>query len=102
MSMITTKPTIYLVNLTMKDYLRQKCKYLAPIAKWVMEHGGQPVDIIPFSVEFEKKLERLSEDKEKLEEFLKDIKVKSRLNKIITEGRVMHKAIFQRLDTLQC
>lgn len=87
MKLITTKPTIYLVNLTMKDYLRQKCKYLAPIAKWVMEHGGQPTDVIPFSVEFEEKLESLKEDEEKLAEFLKEIKVKSRLDKIITEGK---------------
>jgi len=84
--LITTKPTIYLVNLKMKDYLRQKCKYLPPIAKWVTEHGGQPTDVIPFSVEFEEKLESVKEDKEKLAEFLKEIKVKSRLDKIITEG----------------
>lgn len=98
MSLITTKHIIYLVNLTMKDYLRQKCKYLAPIAKWVMENGGQPPDVIPFSVEFEEKLESLSEDEEKLEEFLKDIKVKSRLNKIITEGKYISEDRLSLID----
>ncbi|KAF5680157.1 GTP-binding protein [Fusarium circinatum] len=84
--LITTKPVIYLVNLTMKDYLRQKCKYLPGIAKWVTEHGGTPRDIIPFSVEFEEKLHSLKDDPDAMAEFLQDIKVKSKLDKIITEG----------------
>ncbi len=86
MQLITTKPTIYLVNLTMKDYIRQKSKYLPPIAKWVTEHGGVPRDIIPFSIEFEEKLHEMKDDKEALDAFMKEIKVKSRLDKITTEG----------------
>jgi obg-like ATPase 1 len=70
----------------MKDYIRQKNKYLPQIAKWVKEHGGQGTDIIPFSVEFEEKVHSLREDKEKLDEFLKEAKVMSRLPKIVTEG----------------
>ncbi|KAF4456655.1 GTP-binding protein YchF [Fusarium austroafricanum] len=84
--LITTKPVIYLVNLTMKDYLRQKCKYLPGIAKWVTEHGGTPRDIIPFSIEFEEKLHSMKDDPDALAEFMKEIKVKSKLDKIITEG----------------
>lgn len=84
--LITTKPVIYLVNLTMKDYLRQKSKYLPQIAKWVTEHGGTPRDIIPFSIEFEEKLDKLSEDPAKKAEFLEECKVKSKLDKIVTEG----------------
>lgn len=86
MSLITTKPVIYLVNLTMKDYLRQKSKYLPSIAKWVTEHGGVPRDIIPFSVEFEEKVHSLKDDPAALDEFLKESKVKSKLDKIVTEG----------------
>ena len=84
--LITTKPTIYLVNLTMKDYLRQKSKYLPLIAKWVTEHGGIPQDIIPFSIEFEEKLHSMKNDPAAQAEFLKESKAKSRLDKIITEG----------------
>lgn len=84
--LITTKPAIYLVNLTMKDYLRQKCKYLPAIAKWVTEHGGVPRDIIPFSIEFEEKLYSMKDDPDAQVEFLKESKVKSKLDKIITEG----------------
>jgi len=87
MQLITTKPTIYLVNLTMKDYLRQKSKYLPLIAKWVTEHGGLPRDIIPFSIEFEEKLHTLREEPANVADFLKESKVKSRLEKIITEGK---------------
>jgi obg-like ATPase 1 len=84
--LITTKPTIYLVNLTMKDYLRQKCKYLPLIAKWVTEHGGVPRDVIPFSVEFEEKYHAVKDDPSKREAFLGESKVRSKLDKIITEG----------------
>jgi obg-like ATPase 1 len=86
MQLITTKPTIYLVNLTMKDYLRQKCKYLPLIAKWVTEHGGVPRDVIPFSVEFEEKFHAVKNDPAKAAEFLKESKVSSKLDKIVTEG----------------
>lgn len=84
--LITTKPVIYLVNLTMKDYLRQKSKYLPQIAKWVTEHGGLPRDIIPFSVEFEEKLYSMKDDPAAQEAFLNESKVKSRLGKMVTEG----------------
>ncbi|CZS99080.1 probable GTP-binding protein [Rhynchosporium agropyri] len=89
MQLITTKPTIYLVNLTQKDYLRQKSKYLPLIAKWVTSHGGLPRDIIPFSIEFEEKVYTFKDDKEGSEKWLQKNgggKVKSRLAKIVTEG----------------
>lgn len=70
----------------MKDYLRQKCKYLPKIAEWVKAHGGQGSDIIPFSVEFEEKLWSLRDDKPALDAFMAEIKVQSRLGKITTEG----------------
>ena len=89
MSLITTKPTIYLVNLTMKDYLRQKSKYLPTIAAWVTSHGGLPKDVIPFSIEFEEKAYSLRNDPDALKTFLGEGKVKSRLEKIITEGTIL-------------
>jgi obg-like ATPase 1 len=56
MQLITTKPTIYLVNLTMKDCLRQKSKCPPPIAARVTSLGALQRDIIPFSIEFEEKV----------------------------------------------
>jgi obg-like ATPase 1 len=73
----------------MKDYLRQKSKYLPPIATWVTTHGGLPRDIIPFSIEFEEKVYSLRSDPATLSTFLAESKVKSRLEKIITEGKLL-------------
>jgi obg-like ATPase 1 len=52
--LITSKPISYLINLTEKDYLRKKNKWLLKIHTWIKEHGGGVM--IPFSVEFEQKL----------------------------------------------
>lgn len=86
LSLITTKPVIYLVNLTMKDYLRQKCKYLPKVAEWVKAHGGTMADVIPFSVEFEEKLWSMRDDKEAQKAWLEEVKVPSKLGKITNEG----------------
>ncbi|ETV66216.1 GTP-binding protein YchF [Aphanomyces astaci] len=51
---ITTKPIIYLVNLTKRDFIRKGNKWLVPIKQWVDSHGGGVM--IPFSVEFEQEL----------------------------------------------
>lgn len=55
LQLLTAKPAVYLVNMSEKDYLRQKNKYLKKVMDWVKEHTGEPV--IPFSAEFEKKVE---------------------------------------------
>jgi ribosome-binding ATPase YchF (GTP1/OBG family) len=49
--LITAKPVVYLVNLTKKDYMRKKNKWLPKIAAWVKENGGEPM--IPYSVNLE-------------------------------------------------
>jgi len=81
--LITTKPVIYLINLSQGDFIRKKNKWLAKIHKWVTEHGGGTM--IPFSVEFEEKLWKLKEPEEK-EAFLKESGATSNLPKIITNG----------------
>lgn len=48
---ITTKPVIYLANLSHKDFVRKRNKYLAPVMEWINSHGGGA--LLPFSVEFE-------------------------------------------------
>jgi len=49
--LITAKPVVYLVNLTKKDYMRKKNKWLPKIAAWIKENGGEPM--IPYSVNLE-------------------------------------------------
>jgi ribosome-binding ATPase YchF (GTP1/OBG family) len=48
---ITTKPIVYLVNLSSESFVTKKSKWLVRIGNWVKAHGGGTV--IPFSVEFE-------------------------------------------------
>ena len=60
--MITTKPQIYVVNLSQKNYMRKGSKWLPKISEWVKSHGGG--QIIPVSCEFEQNLFDLKEDPE--------------------------------------
>lgn len=84
---MTAKPVVYLVNLSEKDYLRQKNKNLPKIAEWVKEHAtGDP--IIPISIAFEERLTRYETDAE-VEEECKKLGTKSSLGKIIVTMRQM-------------
>ena len=38
--LITTKPIVYLVNLTKKDFVRKRNKWLVKIHEWIKSHGG--------------------------------------------------------------
>ena len=83
--LLTAKPVVYLVNLSEKDYIRQKNKHLPKIAEWVKEHAtGDP--IIPLSICFEERLSRFENDAE-VEEECKKLGTKSALPKIITTMR---------------
>ena len=61
--LVTTKPQVYLVNLTKTDFIRKKNKWLVPIHKWISEHGGGPM--VPLSVEWEQEYEALTDPAEK-------------------------------------
>jgi len=58
--LLTSKPVMFLVNLSEEDYKRKKNKFLKPIHDWVMAHGGGT--ILPFSGELEAKLQAMGED----------------------------------------
>ena len=60
--LITTKPVIYVVNLSQKNFIRKGSKWLPKIKEWVDSHGGG--QIIPVSCEFEQALEDMKEDPE--------------------------------------
>jgi len=49
---LTSKPVIYLVNLSKNDYIKKKNKWLPKIAAWIKENV--PGTVIPYSVEFER------------------------------------------------
>lgn len=58
--LITSKPVVYLVNLTQKAFISKKAKWLPKIHAWVQSHGGEP--IIPFSGAFESHIFDMPED----------------------------------------
>jgi obg-like ATPase 1 len=76
---------VFLVNLSERDYIRQKNKHLPKIAEWVKEHApGDP--IIPLSVSFEERLTQFETEPE-AEEECKKLGTKSALPKVITTMR---------------
>jgi obg-like ATPase 1 len=79
---ITSKPVVYLVNLSEKDYIRKKNKWLPKIFEWVQAHGGDP--IIPFSGAMEAKLFDMPDDEK--EAYCKEAGATSALPKIIVTG----------------
>lgn len=73
------------MNLSEKDYIRKKNKYLPHVAEWCKEHAsGDP--IIPISVALEERLTRFETDAEVQEE-CKNIGAESALPKIIVQMR---------------
>lgn len=84
MQLLSAKPVIYLVNLSEKDYIRQKNKHLPKIKAWVDVHAKGDL-IIPFSVCFEERLTQLGDEAAALEE-CKKLGTRSMLPKIITTG----------------
>ncbi|PSR88735.1 hypothetical protein PHLCEN_2v5086 [Hermanssonia centrifuga] len=83
LQMLTAKPVTYLVNLSEKDYIRKKNKWLAKIKAWIDEKNpGDP--LIPFSVALEERLANLSDEEQAEEE--KNIGTQSALGKITQAG----------------
>lgn len=60
--LITTKPQVYIVNMTQKNFIRKGSKWLPKISEWVKQHGGG--QILPVSCEFEQNLADIGDDKE--------------------------------------
>ncbi|ESN97492.1 hypothetical protein HELRODRAFT_187336 [Helobdella robusta] len=81
---ITSKPMIYLLNMSEKDYIKKKNKWLVKIKQWVDAHDPGSV-IIPFSGALELKLMDMASDEER-QAYLKEQETTSSLEKIIVNG----------------
>merc|ERR1711868_99633 len=81
--LITSKPMIYLCNLSEKDYIRKKNKWLPKIKAYVDEHDPGSV-MIPFSGSLE--LDMIDMSEEEKEAFLKEKGITSAMEKIIVTG----------------
>ncbi|CAL1680336.1 unnamed protein product [Lasius platythorax] len=85
---LTSKPIMYLVNLSEKDYIRKKNKWLIKIKEWVDKNDPGAV-LIPFSGIFENKI--LDMDEAGRAKYFEEHKVTSALDKIIVQG---YKALY--------
>ena len=81
--LLTAKPVIYLVNLSEKDYIRKKNKWLPKIKEWIDKNDPGAI-VIPFSGAFELKLIEMDEEEGK--KFQEESKAQSALPKIIKTG----------------
>ena len=61
---ITAKPMVYLVNLSEKDFIRKKNKWLLKIKEHVDKNDPRAI-IIPFSAAFELTLSEMGSDDER-------------------------------------
>ncbi|KAH0566823.1 hypothetical protein KQX54_004588 [Cotesia glomerata] len=80
---LTSKPVIYLVNLSEKDYIRKKNKWLIKIKEWV-DKNDPGATLIPFSGVFENKV--IDMDDAERAKYFEESKVTSALEKIIVQG----------------
>merc|ERR1712110_540481 len=80
---ITAKPMIYLVNLSEKDFIRKKNKWLPKIKEYVDKNDPGAM-VIPFSGAFEAKLLELGEEEAKA--YKEETKCVGVLEKIIVQG----------------
>ncbi|TNV78417.1 hypothetical protein FGO68_gene7455 [Halteria grandinella] len=81
---ITAKPVVYLVNLSIEDYVKKKNKYLPKILKWIQEHGGGPM--IPFSADFEKRVTSEGSDPQVRKKIADEMGAPSSIPKLIKTG----------------
>lgn len=82
---LTAKPVIYLVNLSEKDYIRKKNKWLKNIKEWIdiTDPGAM---VILFSGEFELKLLQEFDNEEDRIAYMKEKETTSALERIIVNG----------------
>jgi len=80
---ITAKPMLYLINLSEKDFIRKKNKWLPKIKEYVDKNDPGAM-VIPFSGAFEAKL--MDMDEEAAKAYKEETKCVGVLEKIIVQG----------------
>lgn len=92
--LITTKPQIYVVNMSKKNFIRKGSKWLPKIKEWVDKHGGG--QIIPMSCEFEQELFDLKDDADAQKAFLDECTQKAK-DQGLTGPQFVAKSVIPRL-----
>lgn len=98
---LTTKPVIYLLNMTEKDYIRKKNKWLPKIKGWIEEHDKGAI-CIPFSAPYEATLSAMPTDEDRAN-YIKETNAPSMMDKIITTGyKALHLSYFFTAGADEC
>ena len=82
--LITSKPVVYLLNMSETDYIKRKNKWLPKIKQWVDENDPGAT-VIPYSAPYELKLQEMASDEER-NAYIAETKVPSGMDKIIVTG----------------
>lgn len=83
LNLLTAKPVVHLVNISMKNFMTLKNKWFKDIAVWLKANA--PHDkLIPYSVKFEQEIADM--EPEARAAFLKENKTQSQMPKIIKQG----------------
>ena len=82
--LITSKPIVYLMNMSEAEYIKKKNKWLPKIKQWVDEHDAGAT-MIPYSAAFELKMQEMASDEDR-KAFATSCGATSQMDKIITQG----------------
>jgi len=82
--LLTAKTVVYLVNMTPKEFIAKKNKFLGHIKKWIDERSGGTEQLIPISAQFEQNIQKMSP--EEREKYCAEVGAKSQLSRIIKAG----------------
>jgi len=90
---LTSKPVVYLLNMSEKEFIRKKNKWLPKIKEWV-DANDKGAIVIPFSAPYEATLSALPTDEDRAN-YIKETAAPSCMEKIITNGyKALHLKYF--------
>lgn len=82
--LLTSKPVVYLLNMSEPEYIKRKNKWLPKIKQWV-DANDPGAAVIPYSAVFELKLQEMTTDDER-KAYTTEVNAPSVMEKIITTG----------------
>ena len=81
---LTSKPVIYLLNMSETEFIKKKNKWLPKIKQWV-DQNDPGATVIPYSAPYELKLQELATNEDRAA-YIKETGAASVMEKIITTG----------------
>jgi len=82
--LLTSKPVVYLLNMSEPEYIKRKNKWLPKIKAWV-DTNDPGAAVIPYSAPYELKLQEMATDDER-KAYITETGAPSVMEKIITTG----------------